>query len=180
MLLTTFLINCLDTLSFCSLRILFWPLWMLVLSYFVHFVCSFLSCPLKSRLLVFLEFCFLYTLCWRCLSFIISIRYYSFTDNRLPNTSVTIICSSLQTYFPKCFLRFSILSAQCFRANSSSRDTCSSSCVPFLNKWPDSLRYASLKPESFVLPHIFSFHLLYTPFQTRFVCSFTVSLYPID
>lgn len=60
MLLTTSLINCLDTLSFCSLRILFWPVWMLVLSYFVH-VCSFLSCPLKSRLLVFLEFCFLYT-----------------------------------------------------------------------------------------------------------------------
>lgn len=42
-------------------------------------------------------------------------------------------------------------------------------------------RYVSLQPKSSLLLHIFSFHLLYIPFQTTgSMCfSFTISLYPM-
>lgn len=125
---------------------------------------------------MFLEFCFL------CILLIMVIHSQHWVllsaENILPNISIIVTSSSLQTSFPNAFW------------DSSLSPLCSSKQIllhsiaalpPVLSvKWPHCLRYLPLKPESFVLAHIFSFYLLYTPFQTTgSVCSFTISLYPM-
>lgn len=125
---------------------------------------------------MFLEFCF-FAFCWLW-SFIPSTGYYSLQKIYSQISLSLLSLNHSRLPIPNAFW------------NSSSSPLCSSkqillhliaALLPVLSvKGPHCLRYLPLKPESFVLAHIFSFYLLYIPFQTTgSVCSFTISLYPM-